>query len=105
MKNKSEKIFLKIKDAENKLPADVVSSTIKEIQKEPKNPNIKHKKEKQMKDNKRKLQDEESKKNKVFEKHRTLMQRSKPKMIKKKVENDNKLSKEDEEKMYYLGFY
>lgn len=104
LEKKCEGIFLKIHDAEHKLPADLVSSAIKDIQKERKNQNIRDKKERQLKDNKRKMLDDASKNNKVFESHRPLMQRSRPKMIKKKVENDNKLSKEDEEKIYYLGF-
>ena len=48
---------------------------------------------------------EENKKKTTFEIYKPLMKRSKPKTIKKKVENDNKLSKDDEDKLYFLGFY
>lgn len=104
MRNKSEELIRIEKINFEKDSATVVAES-KQIQKERKNENILKKKEKQNRDNLEKRKNEENKKKKVFESYKPLMKRSKPKTIKKRVENDNKLSKDDLDKLYFLGFY
>lgn len=52
----------------------------------------------------KRVKDEAKKKNKHILKFKPLAERSEPKKIKKRVENNHKLNKEDEDKLYYVGF-
>jgi len=81
------------------------ASLSKQIQKDIKNTNIQKNKEIQNRENMLKRKKEENKKKTSFQIYKPLMKRSKPKTIKRKVENDNKLSKEDLDKLYFLGMY
>lgn len=77
----------------------------KQIQKDIKQENMKQNKLKQELESERKRKAEDKSKKSMFDTYKPLMKRSKPKAIKKKVENDNKLSKDDLDKLYFLGFY
>ena len=52
----------------------------------------------------KRINDEAKKKNKVIVKFKPLPERSEPRKIKKKIETNHKLNKEDEDKLYYVGF-
>mmetsp|Transcript_36845 Transcript_36845/g.36479 ORF Transcript_36845/g.36479 Transcript_36845/m.36479 type:complete len:84 (+) Transcript_36845:1342-1593(+) len=76
----------------------------KDINKDIKNSNIQKNKEIQNRANILKRKNDSSDK-RDFYIYKPLMKRSKRESIKKKVDNENKLSEEDLDKIYFLGLY
>jgi hypothetical protein len=84
---------------------NLTENTSKQIQKEIKVQNMDKKKKQNNDANIEKLKAGDKTKKSKFDIYKPMMKRSKPKAIQKKVEDDNKLSKDDLNKLYYLGFY
>lgn len=104
LENEWERLLRTIYNPDKNYDPEIITKIAKDIQKERKNENIQKNKEEQL-ELERKKKNESSKKNRIIEIKRRAMQRSKPKVMKKKVTNNNKLSQEDIDKQYYIGIY
>lgn len=105
LENECERLIKKIVDYTETEGEEVVNKYSKEIQKERQNLKIKKNLKEQREIELKRQKNESNKKSRVIEIKRRAVFRSKPKTIKKKVSNDNKLSQEDIDKQYYIGIY
>jgi hypothetical protein len=103
LENECEGLLQKINKFSGEHGEELVNAFIKEIQKDRKSQNIEKKKIEQIEANLQRQKNESKNKNRIIEVKRRAMQRSKPKVIKKKISNNNKLSEEDKAKLYYIG--
>lgn len=102
IEKKIEEYLQKIRIAESTFSESYVAEKQKTFMKERKDKKVKKNQEEKKILELKKKQEDMNKKNRAFEIHRPLMERSKPK-IKKKIVKNNTQTEEDKDREFYLG--